>query len=319
MNKEQTIEQVVPCVIDIVIPAYNARKTIQKTVKATLIQELPANWEKNVIIVDDGSSDDTVQYCQTVFNKQVKVIVHKQNRGRAASRNTGWHAGFGKYVVFLDADCRWSSTKALSAHIQVLDAGSDVSTGAIISNKQNFWGNYQNMIQKSREQDFLYGNLAVFTSANLAIKRTFLEKSNGFDESYRHYGFEDRDFLLRLISLGAKINFCSDAVIIHNPDSSLVVLCKKMMESGQYSAARFREAHPDYYGRSIYGRVDCRLHGFPLTLLAMIASPMLFCIVYLNNIIIEFSWVPYQIKNLLVKITSGLAYMSGTYRGTKNR
>ena len=107
--------------IDVVIPAYNAFDVIQKSVNSILLQKLPDDWHKKIIIVDDGSSDGTGQHCQTLFKKQVKVISHKQNRGRSSSRNSGWLSGQGKYVIFLDADCEWLSTGSLNAHLKTLE------------------------------------------------------------------------------------------------------------------------------------------------------------------------------------------------------
>jgi len=304
-------------IIDIVIPAYNACKFISASIRSTLSQKLPAGWYQNIIIVDDGSSDETVLHLQALFKDQVNLIAHPQNRGRSATRNTGWRAGSGTYVIFLDADCEWFSTESLAAHLQILESGSDVSTGAIVSRDESFWGRYQNMLQASREKHFSAGNPVAFTSANFAIKRSVLEASGGFDEGYRHYGFEDRDFLLRLVSLGAKISFCAEASIIHKPDSSLVEVCRKMMESGENSSVRFQSAHPEYYSESMYGKLDCRLQGFPLTVLAMILGPRIPGFAWLGDKMINLSGVPFQMKKACVKIMSGLAYMTGTYRGMK--
>ena len=317
MSEERAADKSGPQIIDVVIPAYNVRNIIQKSAGSTLLQELPAAWHKNVIIVDDGSSDGTARHCQSLFKEQVKVISHEQNRGRSSSCNTGWRSGSGRYVIFMDADCEWLSKGALTAHLKVLEAGADVSIGPIVSSDQSFWGTYQKMIQSSREKDFSSGNLAAFTSANFAIRRSVLEASGGFDEGYRYYGFEDRDFQLHLISLGAKISFCPEAAIIHNPDSSLKDVCRKMMESGQHSSARFQVAHPEYYARSLYGKIDCRLHGFSLTTFAMISGPLIPGLAVLGNKIITSHYVPFQIKKAYVKMMSGLAYMAGTYCGIK--
>lgn len=303
--------------MDIVIPAYNACKFISASIRSTLSQKLQAGWYQNIIIVDDGSSDEKVLHLQALFKDQVNIIVHPQNRGRSASRNTGWRAGSGTYVIFLDADCEWLSTESLAAHLQMLESGSDVSTGAIVSRDKSFWGKYQNMLQSSREKHFSSGNLAAFTSANFAIKRSVLEASGGFDEGYRHYGFEDRDFLLRLVSLGTRISFCAKAAIIHNPDSSLGEICRKMMESGQHSSARFQSVHPEYYSRSAYGKLDCRRHGIPLTALAMFFEPWIPGLASLGDKIINLSGVPFHMKKACVKMVSGLAYMTGTYRGIR--
>lgn len=303
--------------IDIVIPAYNVRTVIQESIHSTLSQKLPTGWLRNIIIVDDGSSDGTAQNSQALFKDRVKVVSHPQNRGRSASRNTGWRSGSGMYVIFVDADCEWLSTESLAGHLQILESGSEVSTGAIVSRDESFWGRYQNVLQASREKHFSSGNLAAFTSANFAIRRSILEASGGFDEGYRHYGFEDRDFLLRLVSLGATISFCAKAAIIHNPDSSLGEVCRKMMESGQHSSARFQSAHPEYYARSTYGKLDCRLRGFPLTALAMIFEPRIPKLAWFGDKIINLSCAPFQLKKACVKIMSGLSYMTGTYRGMK--
>lgn len=315
MPDERTTASPYPQIIDVVIPAYNVRNVIEKSVRSTLMQRLPTDWHMNVIIVDDGSSDDTVRHCQSLFKEQVNIISHQQNRGRSACRNTGWHSGRGEYVIFLDADCEWLSPSSLTAHLQILDSGADVSTGSIVSCDQNFWGTYQNMLQLSREKDFASGNLAAFTSANFAIKRSVLEASGGFDEGYRHYGFEDRDFLLHLISMKAKVSFCAQAAIIHKPDSSLQDLCAKITESGKNSSARFQSAHPEYYARSLYGKIDCRIHGFPFTALALIFEQFLPGLIMVGNKMINLSHLPFHIKTAYVKIISGIAYMVGTYRG----
>ena len=318
MDKIQITNQFFPHVVDVVIPAYNARETIQKPITSTLKQELPANWRQNVIITNDGSSDGTAMLCKLMFGEQVQIISHEHNRGRSASRNTGWRAGRGKYVIFLDADCEWSSTGSLCAHLKMLESSTDVSTGAIISRDPGFWGAYQTILQSSREKDFSTGNLAAFTSANFAIRRSILEASGGFDEGYRYYGFEDRDFLLRLISLGAKISFCPEAAIVHNPDSSLKEICKKMMDAGEKSSVTFQAAHPDFYARSVYGKIDCRLHGQPFIALAIISGPIMPVLISLGDSMIKRASVPFQIKRIYVKMISGLAFMIGTYRALRH-
>lgn len=318
MPEEHTTDTSYSQFIDVVIPAYNARDVIRKSASSSLLQELPENWRKNVIIVDDGSSDNTAQYCQEIFDEQVKVIAHKQNLGRSSCRNTGWRAGFGRYVIFLDADCEWLATGSLHAHLKTLEAGADVSTGSIVSCDPGFWGTYQNNLQSAREKVFSAGNLAAFTSANFAIRRSVLEASGGFDEDYRYYGFEDRDFLLRLISLGAKISFCPEAAIIHNPDLSLRNVCGKIMESGRYSSTRFQNVHPAYYAGTSYGKIDCRLHGVPFTTLAIISEPMIPFLALLGDKMIDKSCIPFRFKQIYVKMISGLAYMAGTYHALKN-
>jgi len=303
--------------VDIVIPAYNARSVIQKSVRSTVMQHLPPRWHRKIIIVDDGSSDGTAVHCTDFFKNRVEVISHKQNLGRSASRNTGWMSGVGRYIVFLDADCEWCTKDSLISHLEKLESGMDVSSGAIFARGKSFWDKYQNIIQSSREKFFSLGNHATFTSANLAIRRSFLEKAGGFDEGYRHYGFEDRDLLLRLISLEAKITSSPEASVFHTPDSSLIDICRKMKEAGRHSSLRFQTTHPEYYARSSYGKIDCRLHGLTVNVLTLLSEPIMPLLTTLGDKIINIQGIPFRVKWAWLKTVSALAYMAGTSHGNK--
>ncbi len=306
--------------IDIVIPAHNSSETIHKPLGSSVNQKLPKGWNLNIIIVDDGSTDSTAGIISESYTeKQIRFISHSGNRGRSAARNTGWRAGQGSYVVFLDSDCRWLTDEALSAHLETLESGSDVSIGSVTGDGNIFWDLYQRKLQSSREKDFYSGNFAAFTSANLALRRIMLEKTDGFDEGYRHYGFEDRDFLLRLLSVGARIGFTSKGAVVHFSALSLGDVCKKMEESGQYSSRRFYDAHPEYYCSSSYGKIDCRLHGFPLTALAAIFSPLIPWLADAGDRVIRKPCLPFSIKRVLVRMIAGLAYLAGSYRDLKKK
>ena len=90
-----------------------------------------------------------------------------------------------------------------------------------------------------------------------------------------------------------------------------------MTEAGQNTSLRFQVAHPEYYARSSYGRIDSRLQGFPFTALAMLSGPLLPALAGLGDKVIGVPRVPFNIKWACVKMMSGLAYLVGTYRGIK--
>ena len=83
-----------------VIPAFNAEGTISAVVQAAREQDLAEGLE--VIVVDDGSSDQTASQAERAGAK----VVCQTNRGPAAARNTGWRAARGEVVLFTDSDCR---------------------------------------------------------------------------------------------------------------------------------------------------------------------------------------------------------------------
>lgn len=92
----------------VVIPMYNARRTIAATVASCLHQSYAAH---EIIIVDDCSTDGSAVWVQQQFGAEVRVIQQPQNAGPAAARNAGWEQATGHYVAFLDSDDQWHRDK----------------------------------------------------------------------------------------------------------------------------------------------------------------------------------------------------------------
>jgi len=86
--------------VSILIPAYNAEKWIRDTIKSALNQTWP---KKEIIIVNDGSTDNTLQVAREFESKSVKVIT-QGNRGECAARNKALEFAQGDYIQYLDAD-----------------------------------------------------------------------------------------------------------------------------------------------------------------------------------------------------------------------
>lgn len=96
--------------ISIVMPAYNAEKTISDAIESVLSQTY-GNWE--LLIIDDGSSDHTITIAQHYSNadRRVALIQNKQNSGVSVSRNRGISEASGEWVAFLDSDDKWDPQK----------------------------------------------------------------------------------------------------------------------------------------------------------------------------------------------------------------
>lgn len=108
-------------VASLVVPAYNVAGTIRETLVSLLGQTF-ADFE--LIVVDDGSSDQTIAVVQSFDDERIRLIRQK-NRGLAGAHNTGIAAARGRYVGFCDADDLWLPEK-LELHIAHLDANPDV-------------------------------------------------------------------------------------------------------------------------------------------------------------------------------------------------
>ena len=97
--------------ISVIIPAYNAEKTIWRALKSIENQTLLPN---EVIVVDDCSSDRTNEIIREYMKESRLVIRHEiqsTNSGAASARNAGWNIASEKYVAFLDADDMWHPKK----------------------------------------------------------------------------------------------------------------------------------------------------------------------------------------------------------------
>ncbi len=89
--------------LSVVIPAFNAARTIRAAVGSTLRQSVPV---LEVIVVDDGSTDATAQVVAGIDDPRVR-LVSRANGGPSAARNAGIAAARGEWVAFLDADDLW--------------------------------------------------------------------------------------------------------------------------------------------------------------------------------------------------------------------
>lgn len=94
--------------ISIVVPVYNAAKCITDTVQSVRSQTL-RDWE--LILVDDGSTDRSVEIMREFANDNIKLICLKGGKSAALARNRGIREASGRYLAFLDADDLWSPDK----------------------------------------------------------------------------------------------------------------------------------------------------------------------------------------------------------------
>ena len=95
--------------VSIITPSYNSAKFIAETIQSVQNQTYQ-NWE--MIIVDDGSSDETESVVLSIIKNDNRIQFHKlsQNSGPAVARNTGIEKASGAYMTFIDADDIWFST-----------------------------------------------------------------------------------------------------------------------------------------------------------------------------------------------------------------
>jgi glycosyltransferase involved in cell wall biosynthesis len=108
-------------IVTVVIPMFNAEKYIEKCITSVLEQTFK-NFE--VICVDDGCTDNTLDILKQFTDPRIKLISQK-NRGLAGARNIGIYAAKGIYIALLDSDDFWSNEK-LTKHVAHLNSNPEV-------------------------------------------------------------------------------------------------------------------------------------------------------------------------------------------------
>jgi glycosyltransferase involved in cell wall biosynthesis len=98
--------------LSVIIPAYNAAATLSEALHSVEQQHVQPF---EVVVVNDGSTDDTERVVQSFMDRLPLVCVHQENAGLGAARNAGMRAAKGAAWVFLDADDVWGSNKLVHA------------------------------------------------------------------------------------------------------------------------------------------------------------------------------------------------------------
>ncbi|MDO3627492.1 glycosyltransferase family 2 protein [Mucilaginibacter sp. BT774] len=111
--------------VSIIIPLYNAEKYLDKTIRSALAQ----SWSsKEIILVDDGSTDDSLNIAREHAAAHSEIIViHQSNGGASSARNAGLRAAKGEYIQFLDADDLLMPDKIEKQVIQLIGLPSKLS------------------------------------------------------------------------------------------------------------------------------------------------------------------------------------------------
>ena len=106
--------------ISVVIPTYNRRKTIGRSIDSVLNQTL---FPSEIIVVDDGSTDGTCDYIQSNF-PSIKLL-HQPNKGVSAARNKGIRYADTNWIALLDSDDEWFPQK-LEKQVMTLSQSPDI-------------------------------------------------------------------------------------------------------------------------------------------------------------------------------------------------
>ena len=185
--------------VSVIIPTYNREDFISETIQSVLEQTYK---DFEVIVVDDGSTDNTQKKLE-VFGNKIQVIEQK-NSERAIARNKGIKNAKGDYIAFVDSDDIWLKDK-LKRQVEFLDNNKEFILVYNPSFRINEKGQKIKAAQRQLKgysgnvfEKLLFRNFIV--SATPLIKRAIFEKTTGFETNYIPY--EDWEFWIRFSLLG---------------------------------------------------------------------------------------------------------------------
>lgn len=205
-------------VVSIVIPAYNCAWCIDRALDSVAAQSFR---DYEVIVVDDGSTDDTA--AALAARPEPLRVIRQANAGMSAARNTGIASARGEFVAFLDSDDWWRPAK-LAAQVELMRADPQLGFCSSATELQSpdgltvgEWGcpaSTEGLVAQ-----ILGGVSAVAGGASsVLVRRSLLEALAGFDARLR--GAEDTDMWIRLGAAGRYVCLSEPLVVVtRNPSS----------------------------------------------------------------------------------------------------
>jgi GT2 family glycosyltransferase len=179
--------------VSVIIPTYNRRHVLVRALKSVINQNCPA---KEIIVIDDGSSDGTEHMIQQQF-PQVRYC-YQPNQGVSHARNAGIKLATGDWIAFLDSDDEWLPDK-LSRQSTALEKNPELK----ICHTEEIWirhGKRVNQMNKHKKSGgWIFQHclpLCAMSPSSILIHRSVFEQTGLFDESLP--ACEDYDLWLQI-------------------------------------------------------------------------------------------------------------------------
>jgi len=183
--------------VSVIVPVFDGEKTIERALASILAQTFT---DFEIIVVDDGSTDLTVEAVSRKYGEQLRLIEHRKNRGAAAARNTGIVAARGRWVAFLDCDDTWRADK-LGRQLEMLEKARSLAKACATG--YQLYKNGREITFKTKfspeqfRREILFG-CTISPGSTLVVERGVFDDIGLFDEVLLR--LEDWDWLLRFAS-----------------------------------------------------------------------------------------------------------------------
>lgn len=180
--------------VSVIIPTYNRSQKVARAIQSVLDQSFR---DLEIIVVDDGSTDDTYQ-CLDRFRSSIKYIRQLNNRGVSAARNRGIKSSFAPWIAFLDSDDYWLKDK-LQVQMELVHR----NPGTMACQTDEIWIRRGRRVNPKRRHRKPSGDifrqslkLCLVSPSSVIIRRSVFNEVGLFDETLQ--AAEDYDLWLRI-------------------------------------------------------------------------------------------------------------------------
>jgi lipopolysaccharide/colanic/teichoic acid biosynthesis glycosyltransferase/glycosyltransferase involved in cell wall biosynthesis len=231
----------------VVVPVYNGARTIQRCLDALAAQTLPAD-EFEVIVVSDGSTDDTDAVVQRWLDQNVQNhwrLVRQANAGPGAARNYGADEAQAPLLLFTDADCA-PHPDWVAAMLTVFADPSVAGAKGVYSTRQTAPAPLFVQAEYEDRYDRMHGQERIdfIDTYSAAYRRHVFCENGGFDTIFTTASVEDQELSFRIAAKGYRLVFTPDAKVEHIHDENLAEYCRRKYFIGFWKALLTRW-HPE--------------------------------------------------------------------------
>ena len=246
--------------ISIIIPTYNRIEVLKKCLESILDSSFKLSYE--VIIIDDGSTDNTVsEVANFIKTRKLKnYFIYKQkNSGPAKARNVGIRKAKSELLLIIGDDSiadnkllsehyKWHNTKYKKENIAVLGYN-EWSREIEVTPFMEWLDRVGMQFSYFRFNSVNAPSSSEFWTCNISVKKCFLMKNGLFDESFPYAAWEDIELGWRLSKYGLKIKYNKDAIVAHYHPTSFKSVKNRMIKHGYSQMILAEKMGSDYYNR----------------------------------------------------------------------
>ncbi len=211
--------------ISVIVTAYNQAEKLENCLDSILAASLPTGWRRELIVVDNNSTDQTAEVVEQVRRRAPREVSYltERRQGKCFALNTGVRAARGEIIAFTDQDCLASPVWLLG---MVDEFAQDPELGGVggrvvLFNHEDAQTTTRTSVER-RElalADILPRNIPI-VGCNFAVRRSVLERIGLFDTIFGPGtalpAAEDLDYLHRMTALRARLVYAPDLLIHHD-------------------------------------------------------------------------------------------------------